>query len=84
MVSRSWAEEMKRLPESLLTPAEKAKVCYHVIVEETVAEKKLETAVEVLCDKTTLRFNNYSEEKTIASFFKLVISAASEVRTEGM
>jgi hypothetical protein len=75
MANTSWVNIMHSLPDDLLTPAEKGQVCYHVIVEETIAEKRLQRAAEALY---RLPYQTRSEQKATASFFKLVIAAATE------
>jgi hypothetical protein len=82
MANTSWVDLMHSLPDGLLTPAEKGQVCYHVIVEETVAEQKLQRAAEALCNRQPpQRGPNFSEQKAIASLFKWVLAAAGMCHT---
>ncbi|KAG0556810.1 hypothetical protein KC19_11G080900 [Ceratodon purpureus] len=73
---------MNSLPEGFLTPAEKAKVCYQVVVLETVDGRKLERAAEHICSRLASPWAiDTREQKAIASLFKLVIN--SEPASEG-
>lgn len=77
-MSITWVDIMKRLPDDLLKPAEKGQLCYHVIVKETVAEQKLQRAAQALARYPPLRDLSLSEQKAIASLFKMVLAAATE------